>query len=79
MNQHEWTAEQIMTGTLIYVYATGRDDGLRFAVGSCPPNGPANGSLALFEHAADARLFAETKAAANGSLLSILPSAESGS
>lgn len=61
----------------LYVYGTGaRDDGFAYAVGVNPPDGPANGSLALFQRADDARLFARTRAELSGATLSVLPSAE---
>lgn len=61
----------------VYVYGTGaRDDGMAYAVGVLPPGGPANGSLALFQQADDARLFARARAEQTGATLSVLPSAE---
>jgi hypothetical protein len=62
--------------TIIYVYATDRDDGLAYAVGIAPDEGPANGSLALFADAADAHLFAHAKQGKDGCTVLVLPSAE---
>ncbi len=48
---------------IAYVYATGRDDGMRFAVGiHRAPHLRVNGSAALFESAEHASLFARTVA-----------------
>jgi len=61
----------------LYIYATGRDDGFGYAVGEYnDEQGPANGSLALFQRAQDAHTFAYAVQASEGAMVHVLPSAE---
>ena len=59
----------------VYVYATGRDDGMRFAVGEYTPNQPVNGCIALFARAEDVDAFVWTWSDRTTGEVSVLPSA----
>lgn len=63
----------------VYVYATSRDDGLNFAIGTTYYEGNrANGSYALFAERSDALEFAATLSKREGARLLILPTVTGG-
>lgn len=65
------------TNRFLYIYGTARSDGYRYAVGEYSDDaGPANGSLALFQHAEDAHTFAYAVQVKDGATVHVLPSAE---
>jgi hypothetical protein len=59
----------------VYVYATGREDGMRFAVGEYTPNQPVNGCIALFATAGDVDAFVWTWSDRTAGEVAVLPSA----
>lgn len=61
----------------LYVYGTARDDGMGYAVGiSLRPQAGRTELLAMFAHAADARMFAYAMGERSGVKVVILPSAD---
>lgn len=61
----------------LYIYGTGyRTDGFNFAVGEKPEDGAANGSLALFQRAEDAHIFAYAMQSVHSCMVHVLPSAD---
>lgn len=62
----------------LYLYRTGRDDGMDFCVGANFRNGGVDGMVALFQTHHAAMVFMEALSFKYGMAVQVLPSAEVG-